>query len=494
MRKKKRYKGLLAILVFSSIVLICLVFVLHSNKEENIDSLENSESSVQGDYYLPSVTTKPVVVLYGTTVLPEMFISSVESIYEVSFSYEKEPNLNKYGLQEVIVLVTDEIGNSVAVKERLNILNLKDKLELNLGEALPVVEDFLVKEGSNISYITDISNIDTSVSKEYTIDFFVDGERVQSILSIGDYKAPEVKIKNVQAWLNQPIEIEEFIVSIEDISTVKYQYETEPNWSILGEQQVKIIVSDENDNVTVCDVMLTISEDTKAPTVSVSDLDVTVGNVVSYRKAISYYDNASSMEEMKVDIDSSNVNLDEVGVYDVTYTVTDFAGNVTTVVSKVNVMEEIPLWNDEETLQKKALEVLEEIVEDEMSDYEKAEAIFQWVNTKIRFINFSEKDNFMRGAYEGLFLQKGDCFVYAATSKYLLTLAQIPNIDIKKITTNPSHYWNLVYIEDGWYHFDATPTREGKKIFLYTEKELEEFSNSREDTYVYDKNLYPEVK
>ena len=201
--------------------------------------------------------------------------------------------------------------------------------------------------------------------------------------------------------------------------------------------QVKIIVSDENDNVTICDVVLTISEDTKAPVVSVSDLDVTVGNVVSYRKAISYYDNASSIEEMKVDIDSSNVNLDEVGVYDVTYTVIDFAGNVTTVVSKVNVVEEIPLWNDEEALQKKAFEVLEKIIKDEMSDYEKAEAIFQWVNTKIRFINFSEKDNFMRGAYEGLFLQKGDCFVYAATSKLLLTLAQIPNIDIKKMTTNP---------------------------------------------------------
>ena len=129
-----------------------------------------------------------------------------------------------------------------------------------------------------------------------------------------------------------------------------------------------------------------------------------------------------------------------------------------------------------------------------MSDYEKAEAIFQWVNTNIRFINFSEKDNFMRGAYEGLFLQKGDCFVYAATSKFLLTLANIPNIDVRKITDNPSHYWNLVYIEDGWYHFDATPTREGRKVFLYTEEQLEEFSSSRGNTHVYDKSLYPEIK
>ncbi len=493
MQKKSTYKILLTMLLLSSIVLCCLIFVLKSNdKEPNV--LEHNDSSVQVEYYLPSVTAKELVVSYGTNVLPEQFISSVESIYKVVFSYEKEPNLKKYGVQEVIVLVTDEMGNSVAVKTKLNILNIKEKLELNFGEALPKAEDFLMEEGSSISYLTDISNIDTSIPKEYSVDFLVDGVYAQSMLFVGDYKAPEVITKDVHGWLNQPIEVEQFIVSIEDRSAVKCQYEIQPDWSILGEQKVKLIVSDENDNRTVCDVILTILEDTKAPVVSVSNLDVTVGNVLSYKKAISYYDNASSIEEMIVEIDNSNVNLDKVGVYDVAYTVTDVAGNTTTVISKVNVVEEAPLWNEEETLRKKGLEVLDEILKEDMSDYEKAEAIFQWVNTKIRFINFSEKDNFMRGAYEGLFLQKGDCFVYAATSKFLLTLANIPNIDVRKITDNPSHYWNLVYIEDGWYHFDATPTREGRKVFLYTEEQLEIFSSSRGNTHIYDKSLYPEIK
>ena len=493
MQKKRKYKLLLTMLVLSGVVLCCLIFVLNY-KDTKLDVLENNNSSVQEEYYLPSVTAKELVVSHGTKVLPEMFISSVESIYEVVFSYEKEPNLEKYGIQNVIVLVTDEIGNSVAIKTKLNILNIKEKLELNLGEVLPIAEDFLVEAGSKISYLTDVSHIDTSIVKEYEIDFLVDGEYAHSILSIGDYEAPKVVTKDVQAWLHQPVKIEEFIVSMEDRGTVTYQYETEPDWSRLGKQQVKLLVSDENDNVTLCEVVLTIVEDTKAPVVSVSNLDVTVGDVISYKKAISYYDNASSVEEMIVEIDNSKVNLDKVGVYDVIYTVMDVAKNATTVVSKVNVIEEVPVWNDEEALKTKGLEVLEEILNKRMSDYEKAEAIFRWVNTKIRFINFSEKDNFMRGAYEGLFLQKGDCFVYAATSKFLLTLAQIPNIDIKKVTTNPSHYWNLVYIEDGWYHFDANPTKEGTKVFLYTEEQLETFSSSRGNTHVYDKSLYPEIK
>ena len=493
MQKKRKYKLLLTMLILSSIVLCCLIFVLKS-KDTKLEILKNDTSSIQEEYFLPSVVAKELVVSYGTKVLPELFISSVESIYDVVFSYEKEPNLEKYGVQHIIVVVTDEMGNSVAVKTKLNILNIKEKLELNLGEALPTPEDFLVEAGSKISYLTDISTIDTLVAQDYTLDFLVDGEYAKSILSIGDYEAPKVVTKDIQAWLHQVVPIESFLVEIKDNSTVTYQYETEPDWSKLGEQQVTIVVIDENDNVTSCDVLLTMVEDVKAPVVSVSNLDVTIGDVISYKKAISYYDNASSMEEMIVEIDNSNVNLDKVGSYDVIYTVTDVAGNDTTVVSKVNVVEEVPIWNDEEALKEKGLEVLEEILKDGMSDYEKAEAIFRWVNTKIRFINFSEKDNFMRGAYEGLFLQKGDCFVYAATSKFLLTLAQLPNIDIKKITINPSHYWNLVYIEDGWYHFDATPTREGTKVFLYTEEQLETFSSSRGNTHVYDKSLYPEIK
>ena len=188
------------------------------------------------------------------------------------------------------------------------------------------------------------------------------------------------------------------------------------------------------------------------------------------------------------------MNLSQIGLYDVSYTVTDFAGNSTSVVAKVNVVEEEPLWNKEELLTEKGYSVLNSILREDMSDFQKADAIYSWVQKNIRFINFSEKDNYARGAYEGLYLQKGDCFVYAATSKYLLTLAGVKNVDIKKSSTNPSHYWNLVYIEDGWYHFDACPNKAGVKIFLFNDAELEKFSVSQGNSHIYDKSLYPEIK
>lgn len=491
MRKKRKYTALFSILGCSLIVLFGLMLAYEMGVQTaNSGKMPPEEE----EYYLPTVVTKRVAVPYGTQILPEMFIQSVESIYQVSFSYEKSPDVFQYGVQDVIVLVTDEIGNSAAVKAQINILNLKERLELNLGDALPEAEEFLEEKGSKITYVSDISGIDTSVSGEYSIVFMIDEDFASAVLSVGDYEPPVVVTKNVETWVNHPVTEDEFVISTEDTTKVEYVYEKEPDWNIPGEQKVTILAYDENKNLTRCETMLYLKVDDKSPVVSVSDVDVIVGGVVSYRKAVEYYDNASTLEEMVLTVDNSQVNLNEIGTYAVEYTVTDFAGNSTRVVGKVNIVEKTPVWNDEGMMQAKAEEVLNEILSEGMSDYEKAEAIFKWVNTKIRFINYSEKDNFLRGAYEGMFLMQGDCFVYAATSKYLLTLAKISNIDIRKADTNPAHYWNLVYIEDGWYHFDACPTREGKKLFLYTDAELEAFSSSRGNSHQYDKNLYPEIK
>ncbi|MBP3568545.1 MAG: hypothetical protein J6K04_05195 [Lachnospiraceae bacterium] len=452
------------------------------------------------DTEAPKVVTQTVVVspkAENFSVSAEQFISSIEDTSPCSVEYETIPDLSHYGKQMVTLVVRDSAGNTTKVEEELYITNVKTHVVSELGAELPKPEEYLVVSGSEVSILTDVSTINVMMEGTYEITLLVDGEETVTTLQIKDTTAPTLVLKKIESWLNKPLETTNFIdfdLTADNSDAFEASYQTEPDWSLLGEQIVTIIATDGAGNSTSETTTLVIKKDEKAPVVSVTDIDVKVGGTVSYKKAVSYYDDIDTKEEMKLSIERSTVNLNEVGTYEVTYTVTDCSGNSTSRTGKINVLEEEPKWEDEEAIHEKAQSILDSILKENMTEREKAKAIYKWIKSHVGYIEHSEKGNYIRGAYEGLFKKQGDCFVYAATAKELLTLAGIPNIDIVKSTTNPSHYWNLVYIEDGWYHFDTTPRYDKSEFFLLTDAELEAYSSAHRNTHIFDRSLYPEIK
>lgn len=412
--------------------------------------------------------------------------------YKVTLWVQAANNISDTQMPSETPMPTVSIDESTTVEKQI----IKDTVIIELGEELPMAEEFLLEEGV-ASYITEISYINPMEEGIYDIFLFVDGEEEVSTLQIIDTVPPVLALHSKETWLNKPLEAYEFVdydVSADKSGSFTVSYETEPDWASEGEKTVTVLATDMAGNSTTQTTTLLIKKDEKAPVVSVTDIDVKVGGTVSYKKAVSYYDDIDSKEEMKLSIERSTVNLKEVGTYEVTYTVTDCSGNSTSVVGKINVLEKSPDWEDEDAIHEKAKEILASILEDGMTDREKAKAIYTWIKSHVWFIEHSEKGNYMRGAYEGLFQHQGDCFVYAATAKELLTLAEIPNIDIVKSTTNPSHYWNLVYIENGWYHFDSTPRYDKSEFFLLTDAELDAYSKAHRNTHIFDRSLYPEIE
>ena len=128
-----------------------------------------------------------------------------------------------------------------------------------------------------------------------------------------------------------------------------------------------------------------------------------------------------------------------------------------------------------------------------MTPLEKVQAIYNYNMRHISYISHSEKGNWLRAAYEGLVDGKGDCYVYASTAKVLLTRAGITNMDIVKIPSKTSHYWNLVNLGEGWYHFDTTPRKDHPTIFMWTEAQMMEYSARFTGSHNYDHSLYPVV-
>ena len=88
-----------------------------------------------------------------------------------------------------------------------------------------------------------------------------------------------------------------------------------------------------------------------------------------------------------------------------------------------------------------------------MTQGQKAYAIYRYVYYSYRFTErvASNKQDWKYEAWRGLTTRKGDCFTYSAAAKVLLE-----KIGAKTMMVSQwGHYWLLVDLGTGWYHFDA---------------------------------------
>lgn len=224
--------------------------------------------------------------------------------------------------------------------------------------------------------------------------------------------------------------------------------------------------------------------DTEPPVIhGAKDIVTVIGREVSYRSGVTVTDDTD--ENVTLKIDSSAVDLNTAGVYTVTYSAVDKSGNETVVSVTVTVKEASDNGDDPDpdedaklvVTQKMLDGVIEEIFDailtPEMSKYEQAQAIFTYVNNNITYVATSDKTDWVRGAYLGLTRGKGDCYNYWAASKALLTAAGIDNLDLEREGGESLHFWNLVNLGDGWYHFDTCWHPKGYALdsFMMTEDE-----------------------
>lgn len=223
-------------------------------------------------------------------------------------------------------------------------------------------------------------------------------------------------------------------------------------------------------------------KDTEPPVVSASDFEITVGDTVSYRKHISVSDNMD--DDPVISIDNSAVDLETPGSYDVVYTVYDSSGNQTCVTVTLTVKEKVYSFSEDadEWLSHEAQIILKQITDDDMNDMQKGYAIYYWTKKHIAYSDTSDKSDYRIAARDGFLKRRGDCFTYFAVSKVLLTEAGIQNKDmvkLRKSNRESRHYWSLINIGTGWYHFDCTQYRYPKSNFyMVTDAELKKWDRT----------------
>lgn len=443
------------------------------------------------DTTAPIAQGQQVELTLGETCGVTDFVPQVSDATEVTFSYrDGEPDFTKIGEQPVPIYVTDAGNNVTEVSASLYISPAVKELTIEAGGGFPAIRDFMLVQGE-AKFITDMeATIDATAVGDYEILTEVDGVQGKTVLHIVDTIPPVGTARDVESFCNVTRHAEDFVESVQDMTQVSASFVTEPDLTKVGEQEVRILLTDEGGNTAQLTAKLTLQEDVDTPVITgAKDLTVYQGMSVSYKTGVTVTDDC--MEDLQLLVDNSQVDLKTPGDYPLTYTATDAGGHSTQVQVTVHVLKQDYDINEVDRL---ADEVLAQIITQDMTQYDKCQAIYNWVVRNIGYIDYSDKGNWVQGAWEGLVKKQGDCYVYFATSKELLTRAGIENLDIEKIPTTRRHYWNLVNLGTGWYHFDTTPrVSDHPRIFLWTEDELMAYSAIHYRAFNYDHSLYPEV-
>ncbi len=372
---------------------------------------------------------------------------------------------------------------------------VKYEITTEVGSKYPQITEFLNWETADACFVSGI-NDETVMNDigDYGVVISAYGRKNASVIHVIDTTPPTVMAKNICIYSGTDVQPDDFIEKIDDRTKTSVRFQEPPDCETVGTHTVIMEVEDEGKNVTEVKAMLEVIHDNEPPKIhGVAEITITANERVQYKKGVTVTDNCD--KDVKLVIDTGAVNTSKEGDYTVTYSATDTAGNNTTVSTVLHVKPVTAETVTEEIINAEADRLLSEILNESMTSYEKAKTIYWWCHDHIAYANGAPKENWVAGAYQGILERKGDCYTYAMTAKCLLTRAGIKNMDIEKIQINNSmHYWNLIDIGEGWYHFDSTRRADGATFFYLTDEELMKYSKTHNGTHNYDRGLYPNIQ
>ncbi|MCR4705380.1 MAG: hypothetical protein K5641_04885 [Lachnospiraceae bacterium] len=443
------------------------------------------------DTIAPILETKSIVSECDKSLPPDDFVKKMEDATDLTVSYEEAPDFSALGDQKVSICVTDLGDNKTISETTLTIIPIYTEVTLESGSPAPDVSFFTLGP-CNGSLETDLSELSFDTVADYNVNVKVDEKVYQSILHVMDTNPPVIVTKDLSSYTTILRSPEDFIESAEDATAISYAFTVEPDIQKEGKQEISFTATDEGGNEATCSAYLTLQADHEPPVLSgVAPLQAMVGDPIAYKKGITVTDNCE--EGLTLLVDNSAVNVNKEGTYPVIYTARDASGNEVTEETTITIN---PRQYDEGAVYAAADQIISSIIHEGMTGQEKARAIYNYVTRNITFIEHAEKVNLIQGAYTGLIGKKGDCFSFACASKVLFDRAGIHNEFISKVPPRPTsshHYWNIINVGDGWYHFDATPRHDHPTIFMWTDSQLTAYSDAHHNSHNYDRSLYSAV-
>ncbi|MBQ6235795.1 MAG: hypothetical protein IJK54_07735 [Clostridia bacterium] len=418
----------------------------------------------------------------GETIRPGMLVTDVSDETAVSAALAAQPDPKSLEPQTIPVTLTDRGGNETTVWSTLLFTNISPVVIEARHMGLSPSE--LLEDGTYTEASFDMQFIPDELG-QHVLAVTIDGERNIAVIEVRDTTPPSIAILRPQWYLNTPIAVDA-LAEAEDVTETELSYLTEPDWT-KDEQEVTVVATDTSGNRSEKTFTLTLIPDTEPPELyGVRSRYCYLGEPVAYLAEVYAWDDCDG--DVAVSVDASGMDITQAGDYYVTYSATDRCGNTA---SKAIVMHVVRSKVDEDRAQEVADEIIAKILTDDMSLAEQVAAIYDYVFTNVRYAATSNKQDWRGEAVRGLTIGRGDCFTSYAAARLLLEQTDAQIVSVQRSQPNTHHYWLLVNVGTGWYHFDACNQWTGKyRCFMWTDEQTRFHSRSY---WRYDPTLYPPV-
>ncbi len=410
---------------------------------------------------------------------PDMLVDKAHDETALTFAFVNAPDPDALHVQTVTVRMTDEGGNTTDVVSTLAISHIEPTTVEASHE--PLSPDVLAHDGEVV--LTDTFVPDTPGL--YSVAVTANGEADYALITVVDTTPPAVRLReNAKPYTLHPVAASQLFEAT-DMSAVRIGWIETPDWDKAGEQTVRVRATDRFDNETQFECTLTLSEDTEAPVLyGVVNRTAYVGEPIAYLAEVYAEDAVDGRVKVTV---QSEVIPDKAGSYKVVYTATDASGNSTRAECKYKLVNATV---SEEEVRALAQAVLEKIVTDDMVTAEKLKAVFDYVRGHIGYVGSSDKTDWRKEAARGFKTGKGDCFTFYAVTRALLDELGVEYMSVTRKGGSTRHYWVIVNIGTGWYHYDPTAApRHHHKCFMWTNKQCQVKSYF----WRYEKANYPDI-
>ncbi len=411
--------------------------------------------------------------------LPEMLVTQAQDETDLTYTFALAPDTSLMHAQNVTVRMTDEGGNSTDVESSIAI----SRIEPTTIEASsqPLSPELL---GTGEAFRTDEPFIPDKPGM-YTVPVTINGKPDFVLVTVVDTTPPTVtRIDAGTRYTHHPASPDVFFAA-EDLSEATLSWVAEPDWALPGEQTVRIHTSDLYGNAAEYEDVIELTADTEPPVLyGVINRSGYVGEPIVYLAEVYAEDAVDGRVKVTVD---SQVQPDKAGKYTVVYIAEDASGNRTEAECKFTLVK---ATTSEEEVRELARGVIEQIITDDMVKAEQLKAVFDYVRGHVHYTGDSDKSDWRKEAARGFKTGRGDCFTFYSVTRALLDELGVEDMSLTRLGARTRHYWVIVNIGTGWYHFDPTiAPRHKHKCFMWTNEQCKVKSYF----WRYDHTPYPDI-